>query len=139
MRRALEIWLLHEELRDLHILYFDQTKSYGLSSISHNPMFLLAVTYTTTLHVYCKLLAPLHVWFCTKYVYVCVVSYLLICVFKYVCLTHHILVYCFEPNASWWYLIWLSLKWLMEHPILGEWYALCISLSLKCVYMGTTT
>ena len=26
-------------------------------------------------------------------------------------------------------------EWLMEHPILGEWYALCISLSLKmCVH-----
>ena len=39
-------------------------------------MFLLAVTCTSTLHINCKLLAPLHVWFCIKYVFVCVESYL---------------------------------------------------------------
>ena len=119
--RALETWLYHEELRDLHHLYFlKPSHVYYHVSIIY-PLLLLAVTCTQL--IYIESYSPLYMcWFCIlhMFIYVVLPTCFILRNQVYVCwFSHHICVCVFEPIVACVYLSG-SFERLMDYSIMGE-------------------
>ena len=137
--RALETWLHHEELRDLHQSYLLKPShlDYHISIIY--PLYLLAVTCTQLIYIESYSL-PLHVLVLfLACVCICCASYLLnLRNQAYVSwFAHHVCVFCVEPIVSCLYLIWLfwDINGLFHFGVV-----ICLHFTiLKCVYVRNTT
>jgi hypothetical protein len=121
--RALETWLTYGELRDLHQLYCLKSSHLNASSYSNVPP--CGNMYLTLLHW--KLLAPLHVLVFISSMCLYMLCFLLV----YLVYSSSCIIVCTPCTCVLWgallYLVYIlvgSFEWLMDYPILGEWYAL---------------
>jgi hypothetical protein len=119
--RALETWLYHEELRDLHQLYFFKSSQLdSLVSIIY-PMFLLAITCTQL--IYIESYSPLCMCWVLYLACVCICYAFYLFYFEYssMCMLGctPCTVVLVEPIAYCLYLVG-PCKRLMDHPILRK-------------------